>query len=111
VGIKLFSNSSFDCCYNKVPVERTSSTPDPEKYVIKKSYQKGKYLVILINYPDCKNYEGNKILVFENIYLDDLKRQGIIDPHFSDNGKYYSPIARFEPTNRGWNMAVSFVSQ
>jgi len=60
----------------------------------------------MINYPDCNNYEGNKILVFEGIKYIKLYEQGSIDPHFSDNKKFHSPIARFEPTDKGWSMAV-----
>lgn len=30
-----------------------------------------------------------------------------LDPHFLEG--YYSPIARFEPTKKGWKMAVKFV--
>jgi len=34
-----------------------------------------------------------------------LEKQGAIDPHFSDNHKYISPIARFVPTEEGLAMA------
>ena len=60
----------------------------------------------MINYPDCINYEGNKILVFEGINYIKLYSQGSIDPHFSNNENFHSPIARFEPTDKGWSMAV-----
>ena len=65
------------------------------------------FLIILINYPDCINYEGNKILLFENTCLEKLIDQGSIDPHFSDNKSKISPIARFVPTIQGWTMAVN----
>ena len=47
-----------------------------------------------------------EILVFKNVDLEDLMNQKKIDPHFSENKKYFSPIARFTPTEEGWNLAV-----
>jgi hypothetical protein len=99
--------------------QETIPNPDPNNYKIIRSEtcipksKKGKkkrriYLVVEINYPDCTNYEGNKVLIYEGIMLRDLLMQQLIDPHFSDNKKYKSPIARFEPTQRGWNMAKLF---
>lgn len=81
--------------------------PDPANYKIIKSAVLGCFLVVLVNYPDCANYEGNKILVFENTSLEELMTQKLIDPHFSNSSKYKHPIARFEPTKRGWILACS----
>lgn len=80
--------------------------PKPDNYKIVRSKQIEKNLVIEIQYPDCVNYEGRKILLYENITLEQLLAQKLIDPHFSTNSKYCSPVARFEPTYRGWNMAI-----
>jgi hypothetical protein len=103
------SKSRYD--YNKETniqnINSYDSNPDPENYKIIKSTYVKNYLIILINYPDCTNYEGNKILLFKNCLLENLRKQKIIDPHFSNNKKYYSPIARFEPTDAGWEMAVN----
>ena len=41
--------------------------PQPRRFNIIDTLSIGKYLIVTINYPDCKNYEGNKILVYENI--------------------------------------------
>jgi hypothetical protein len=94
----LTSNSSFD---------GGSSNPDPSKYDILRNKIVNGYLVIEIKYQDCINYEGRKIMIFE-CGLYDLKKQKLIDPHFSDNSEYLSPIARFEPTERGWKNACLF---
>ena len=61
--------------------------------------------MVRINYPDCHNYEGNKILVFLDTTREELEKQKAIDPHFSDNPDFISPVARFEPTVRGLVMA------
>lgn len=91
--------------------QSNSSNPDPNNYKIIKAHENKGYLVLKINYPDCNNYEGNKILVFENTTLIELINQKIIDPHFfqDKSNKYISPIARFIPTENGWAMALSFV--
>ena len=83
--------------------------PDPYNWIINDSWQRGQYLLIDITYPDCKNYEGKKVMVYEDVTLDELRKQKTIDPHFSSNKKFYSPIARFEPTKRGWEMGMMFI--
>ena len=72
--------------------------------------QVGIYLVVKINYPSAKHYEGNKVLVYEGITIDDLKQLKAIDPHFLPNKEKPSPIARFEPTDEGWVYAMKFCS-
>lgn len=60
-----------------------------------------------IRYPDCTNYEGLKILVFEKgTKLEHLLNQGMIDPHFGTEGIH--PIARFVPTKDGLTRAKIF---
>lgn len=89
------------------PAEKLPN-PDPANYEIVLAEEVGRFLVLKIHYPDCTNYEGNKILVFEGIKPLDLLRQKLIDPHFFVNKKIASPIARFVPTPEGWNMAIRF---
>jgi len=86
-----------------------TKNPNPYKYKILKTEQLGEYLIVKINYPNCENYEGNKILVYKNTTIDKLVSGKYIDPHFFDNKIYNSPIARFRPTKEGWNMAINFV--
>ncbi len=99
-----------------VPSSRSSASttepklpnPDPTNYKVVKAEQVGTFLVLKINYPDCTNYEGNKILVFRGLTPIDLLNQRVIDPHFFEDKKVASPIARFVPTDEGWKMAVNF---
>ena len=107
-AVKFFSSSSYD---NKpttqivtVEVTKPLPNPNPNNYKIIKHEQIGKYLIIEVKYLDCTNYEGYKIMLYECTY-DDILKQVSIDPHFSNNPEYFSPIARFEPTKRGWEMA------
>lgn len=81
---------------------------DASKFKILRHEEVGRFLIVGIEYPDCKNYEGRKVLVYRNVSMEELKAQGSIDPHFCDNKDFRSPIARFVPTNEGWTMAVTF---
>lgn len=67
----------------------------------------GKYCILTVNYPDCKNYEGTKILVYKAL-LEDVLAQKSLDPHFSESKEFLSPIARFIPTKAGLAMAHQF---
>ena len=82
--------------------------PNPYNFEIIRTKQLDNFLVAEINYPECVNYEGRKILVFENIDIVSLMDSDFIDPHFCDKS-HDSPISRFEPTERGWNWAIDFV--
>ena len=80
--------------------------PNPSRFMVKRAIGYGDHWVRLwLNYPDCTNYGGDKILVYEGHHLEEL-RVGPLDPHFIDEG--LSPIARFEPTERGWDMSWYF---
>jgi len=71
-----------------------------------------KHCIVELQYPDCTNYEGRKILVFDENKFDEVIRfnKGLIDPHFSDdNRKYLHPIARFAPNKEGWIHAASLI--
>ena len=115
MGIYLFRSSSiFDspnkkykkcdnCEYKKLP------NPNPNNYILKKYERHKNYVLMEINYPDCNNYEGNKILLYKETDLYDLLNQKYIDPHFSENKKFKSPIARFEPTENGWKMGLKLI--
>jgi hypothetical protein len=91
-------------------VTKPPGNPDPNNYQLVKAEEKNGYLVVMIKYPDCTNYEGNKILVFKNLTLLQLVNQKLIDPHFFPaDKKFQSPVARFVPTDEGWNMALALV--
>ena len=106
------SNSSFDTTPpNLAPTAPTvrPGNPNPANYDILIQKDFPNFSILLIRYPDCKNYEGNKILVFRKKDVVRMKEQKLIDPHFCDNKKFASPVARFEPTTEGMKMAEFFV--
>ena len=108
VGASLRSASRHDKKVIIEAINKSLPNPDPTNYKIKKCRRLGKYLIVKIQYLDCINYEGIKILVYKTT-LEKLKAQKYIDPHFCDNKKFISPIARFVPTEEGWDDAVQYV--
>jgi uracil DNA glycosylase len=91
-----------------VYVNQPTGNPNPHNFIIEEVMAIGKFVIARVRYPDCSNYEGRKVLVFEGTTTRTLQTQVALDPHFCDSKVHPSPVARFEPTNRGWNYAISF---
>lgn len=122
---RFFSGSSFDgpdcvggcsgSCANssETPSQPRPPLPDPRKYRIiahdEYHTKSGKsWTALWLQYDGCTNYEGKKILLYE-ASLKKLLEQGSLDPHFSDSKNFISPVARFEPTARGWKLALDMM--
>jgi hypothetical protein len=103
-GLIHFSSSS-----NDKTIQIPKGNPNPYNFKIIKHRAIGSYLIVWINYPDAKNYEGNKILVYRGWGIEIIKKKKCLDPHFSSIKKFPSPIARFEPTRQGWLNSIRFV--
>ena len=89
-----------------VPVKQVKD-PNPDPYNFRVLFEKriGKLLVAMVLYPDATNYEGVKVLVLKDLTtLKDLKE---LDPHFFPNGAL---VARFLPTEEGWEHAQKFAT-
>ena len=102
-----FGSSGRSSAWADNPV--VGNNPNPHNYNILSIEVVNNFTIMEVEYPDCKNYEGKKILVFEK-HLNVLKllNQKMIDPHFSDNPSIIHPIARFIPTEYGLKMARVF---
>jgi len=118
MGIKMFGNSECGCSSVSDQVKKLEQkvreleglpNPNPRNFRIGVFESQGPYMAVRVKYPDCKNYEGDKILAFKGLNINKLMNARFIDPHFCDSGKHPSPIARFEPTNEGWRMARKFI--
>ena len=83
-------------------VRVSATTPDATKFVVLKKKVVNGYPVFIVQYANVTNYEGRKILMYPK-HFDTNAISRRMDPHFFDRGD--SPIARFEPTARGWLMA------
>lgn len=89
--------------------QRSTVTGNPNKFNWELiSFTKvGKAAVVKIHYPDCTNYEGNKIMVYDDAAeAMKLIQTGGVDPHFCED--HYSPVARFKPDEAGMNIALKF---
>jgi len=95
------SKSIIHTIIERIKPNKPLPNPRADNYSVLRSEAVNGRLVIEIRYHDCTNYEGRKIMLYE-CSLEDLMSQKLIDPHFCDSTKYLSPIARFEPTERGW---------
>lgn len=84
--------------------------PNPSNFKFVETFEADGFLLVKINYPDCTTYEGNKVLLFKDVRLIDLVNQRHIDPHFLNDPNFVSPIARFVPTEAGWNIALTLIS-
>jgi len=87
---------------------KVKGNPDPNNYTILNAFAANGHLLLLVQYPDCNNYEGKKVLLYTHTTMEEITRQKHLDPHFSNNKLFASPFARFEPTKAGW-LAGKFV--
>jgi len=99
---------SFGGCSSS-PYAVPNSNPNPRNFkVIREQTIRG-FLVVEVEYPDAKNFEGRKIMVYSGFTSSkDLLDAtcGELDPHFSEHG--VSPVARFKPGFVGWKHAINF---
>jgi len=114
MGLRLFSSSFCDkdtpnSPTREVIIQKEKEIiviPNPNKYrwsIVRKK-RVNDAIVVEVRYHDCVNYGGVKILVYDNYQeFEKLMKTGELDPHFSED--IYSPVARLEPTIRGWALA------
>ncbi len=117
MGIGIFRSSSCACespsvIEKVVEVVRSEqpsppANPNPRNFKLLKVEEVGKFIIAMVQYPDCDNYEGVKILVFHNLSQEQLLNATFLDPHFC-NGSHYAPIARFRPGPDGMECARLF---
>lgn len=79
--------------------------PNPLNFEIKEYHQRGDNLIVLVHYPGCTNFEGNKILVLRDTRIPEICAR--LDPHFCKGSKL---ITRFVPTWEGLQMALQLCS-
>lgn len=85
--------------------------PDPSNYNIKDVFEYGDYKVLLVQYPNCTNFDGMKVIVSKCGMLD-LLRMKRLDPHFTKvvHKDSVPIIARFPPSDEGIEMAKDLAS-
>ena len=104
-GCKPFNNYH----YNTLGDNQSSGSPDPRNFRIDQISEINGFKLVVVNYPDCKNYEGDKILVYDKIVtVEQIKNSKFLDPHFCNTKEHISPIARFKPDKNGMLYAIVF---
>lgn len=97
MGLNMFSrNKNCGLCQAPAPNPSQSRWTLIERVEFENAY------VLKVEYHDCTNFEGVKIIVFRGNYY----KRIVLDPHFEDSDT--SPIARFKPTE--WELACQFAS-
>jgi hypothetical protein len=86
------------------PCNPQALAPNPLNFKFTRVMQVGGHTVAEIRYPDCKNYEGLKVLLFKETDAAQLMKREHIDPHFGHT--LNAPFARFTPAAGGWDAAV-----
>lgn len=114
MGLSLFSKCSASCCCAvctppKPEPKSKFPNPDPKNFRLVYVEEVGDFLIALVWYPDCTNYEGKKLLLFKGVTAKAIREAKEIDPHFCNSVRHRSPIARFEPTQEGLNLAFTLV--
>jgi hypothetical protein len=107
MGLKIGFSSDFEQSYLPDTISPLGN-PNPLHFKILEHVEIGSFVVLKVKYPECRNYEGTKILVFENVKLKTFKNITYLDPHFCKSGKHPSPIARFRPDKKGWEYSLLF---
>lgn len=90
----------FSCSTPYTPASITRPNPNPYRFRVARTREFGSYSALWVNYPDCTNYDGDKILVVKG-------GAGLfskLDPHFIE-GNSPKILARFIPNEWGWDMA------
>ena len=85
----------------------TPGDPVPERFEIRAMVEAGGLTVADIVWPDAKNFDGRKVAVYRASRYE-LAAATRLDPHFQEERGKLVPIARFEPTEEGWRMAIDF---
>jgi hypothetical protein len=93
----------------KTNSKQPAPNPDPSRWKLLHGSRFPNATILMVQYLDCTNYEGKKILVFDtNTFFRNRTLEGIqkepLDPHF--NEKDSSLIARFNPSM--WEIAYEF---
>lgn len=100
-------NCETTATINRRYLETLRGQPNPTNFQVLRAEQRGQHVVAEVLYPDAHNWEGRKILLYESVNALAVLSAGELDPHFCNNPNSLSPVARFEPTERGWAMAIA----
>lgn len=110
MGLFKMSVGTYPTTSSYIP-PKDDKNPNPRVFKITEEFflKHQGAVAIKVTYPNCINYEGNKVLVYRHRgkLKSHLKLHKHLDPHFMEDS--LSPVARFEPTEEGWELAKALV--
>ena len=86
-------------CSTNYGTPAPAPNPDPKRWKLLALDTFPNAYVMLVQYLDCTNFEGKKIMLYEGKYAEMVHR----DPHFALGTS--GPVARFRPDDTGWRRA------
>lgn len=102
------SSSFFKRAITNLKGDPPAGNPNPANFQILTVMEVRDFLVVEAKYPGCTTYEGRKLLLFQGVSREQLLSWKKLDPHFHSEAD--APIARFEPTARGYKMALTIAT-
>lgn len=99
-------HKSMENVYRSEVQSLKAKMPNPDNFDIKDVFEYGEYKVLIVHYPGCTNFNGEKCMVVKCSMIDLIKAKRL-DPHF-DKVKPLSNIeivARFPPSQEGISRA------
>ena len=81
---------------------RKEIEPHPEVFEVLQCLEGTNFLYVVVKYPHCTNFEGEKVLVMKDTSKTDILLMKALDPHFYEDNKI---IARFKPDEEGKKLA------
>jgi hypothetical protein len=106
MGMSLFhcSDTPQTCSCGRV-CEPQAPNPQPNKFtVVKEEIHNGKS-ILLVKYEGCTTFDGHKLLLLKWKW----DHREVLDPHLL--GELHMVAARFEPNEKGWELARICASQ
>ena len=86
-------------CMSSSDGDSTTPNPNPRNFKVLGVTERSGYTIAAIKYPNCTNFKGVKILVWEGEIGDKVRETKYLDPHFME---CMDPvIARFAPSEAG----------
>lgn len=102
MGIHFWGGNSSERTSNALPPCAPTPDPIPTRFTILKQVDVARKSILLVHYSNCTTFDGKKLLLLDRLWKDCA--QSRLDPHILGNG--HPVIARFEPSNTGWKMAM-----
>lgn len=81
---------------------RKEIEPHPEVFQVLECSEGSNFLYVVVKYPHCTNFQGEKVLVMKDTSKMDILLMKVLDPHFYEDNKI---VARFKPDEEGKKLA------